>query len=240
MDEKVKYESTRHEMMIRDTLADDGDAFIGFKDWRSAEKVFGRLVREYPYDERGWWGLIRLETKDLTETSLSEEKLKDLNFYYQRVVSMAENPRPMQQRFEEYRSRLAAEAKMTRSGKRLLSDKPEDEKVSVKDELTKVKLKLKLWDMAKRGTFWILFLVGTLIGAIAVVGRVKSGALTPRFGILQGFVVLGICYLAAAVVSAIVGLIANKKMKPLKQERKFLDGRLQHLYRYEERDEEEL
>lgn len=240
MDEKTKYESTRHEMMIRDTLADDGDAFIEYKDWRSAEKVFGRLVREYPYDERGWWGLIRLETKDLTDTSLPEDKVKDLNFFYQRVVSMAENPRPMQQKFEEYRGRLAAEAKMTRSGKRLLSAKPEDEKVSVKDELTKVKLKLKLWEMAKRGTFWFLFLLGTLISAIVVAGRVKSGILAPRFGILQGFVMLGVCYLGSAIVSAVVRLIANKRMKPLKQERKFLAGRLQHLYRYEERDEENL
>ena len=47
-------------------LIQNGDTFLRLKDFNSAEEAYRTATKIYPEDYRGWWGLIRIFTRDFT------------------------------------------------------------------------------------------------------------------------------------------------------------------------------
>ena len=71
-----------------DSRVKAGDTFIRLGDYASANRVFSILSEECPYDYRGWWGLIRSNTSDLQDTSISWDQLQVMRKYYDNAVAV--------------------------------------------------------------------------------------------------------------------------------------------------------
>lgn len=50
-----------------DNRVKSGDTFIKLNNYTSAEEVFSKLSKECPYDYRGWWGLIKVYSRNFTD-----------------------------------------------------------------------------------------------------------------------------------------------------------------------------
>ena len=57
----------------RQRLANAGEDFLRLKNYGSAEKNFRELSNLYPGDYTGWWGLIRVESKNLNVNEMYDE-----------------------------------------------------------------------------------------------------------------------------------------------------------------------
>lgn len=56
----------------RDEAVKAGDTFVLLNDFDSAKKVFTELSEKYPHDYRGWWGLIKVNTKNFQPSHIPE------------------------------------------------------------------------------------------------------------------------------------------------------------------------
>ena len=46
--------------------------------YKSAKEVFQKVTEDYPYDYRGWYGLIRTITKEFTEQCISRGDMQEI------------------------------------------------------------------------------------------------------------------------------------------------------------------
>ena len=67
------------------------ETFLKLDEYIKAEEVFSVLTNECPYDYRGWWGLIRTNTRNLTDYDISKFKLMDIEKLYKKVVAVGIN-----------------------------------------------------------------------------------------------------------------------------------------------------
>ena len=65
-----------------------GETFIKLNEYESAENVFRKLTHEFPYDYRGWWGLIRVYTLDFGNISISRETLNYIDNLYENATAV--------------------------------------------------------------------------------------------------------------------------------------------------------
>lgn len=66
-----------------------GDTFIKLNNYTSAEEVFSKLSKECPYDYRGWWGLIKVYSRNFTDFIKDRPQLVKLNSLYDNACAVA-------------------------------------------------------------------------------------------------------------------------------------------------------
>ncbi|MBQ6908079.1 MAG: hypothetical protein IJQ28_06850, partial [Clostridia bacterium] len=71
-----------------DNQVKSGDTFIKLNDYESAKKVFDKLTKECPYDYRGWWGLIKVETKNFENSDISKAVLNYIDELYEKTAAV--------------------------------------------------------------------------------------------------------------------------------------------------------
>ena len=81
-----------------------GDTYIKFGEYEQAEGVFGKITEEYPYDYRGWWGLIRAKTDDISNIDVSKKVYNFVCECYKKVDLLAPKDKKEQlsSEFEDY------------------------------------------------------------------------------------------------------------------------------------------
>lgn len=67
------------------------ETFLKFGEYIKAEEGFSDLTNECPYDYRGWWGLIRINTGDLTDYDVPKSKLIKIEELYEKMVAVGMN-----------------------------------------------------------------------------------------------------------------------------------------------------
>lgn len=73
----------------RDSRVKSGETFLKFNDYTSAEEVFSKLTKEYPYDYRGWWGLVRVYSRKFTDFSIGRPELSKMKSMYDKACTVA-------------------------------------------------------------------------------------------------------------------------------------------------------
>ena len=66
-----------------------GDTFIELGNYYSANEAFKWATSNCPYDYRGWWGQIRVNTGDFANMNLSEDSYNRLKLLYSRLEKVA-------------------------------------------------------------------------------------------------------------------------------------------------------
>lgn len=74
----------------RDNRVKSGETFIKMNDYGAAEKIFVKLTEECPYDYRGWWGLIEVYSKNLTDYKISRSELVYIEKLFEKVCTVAD------------------------------------------------------------------------------------------------------------------------------------------------------
>ncbi len=70
-------------------LLSAAEGFMKIRKYTEAEGKFLAVTKDYPQDYRGWWGLIRARSRDLTDYDISKSKLDEFDELYQYVLKMA-------------------------------------------------------------------------------------------------------------------------------------------------------
>ena len=88
----------------RDNRVKSGETFITFNDYVSAEKIFGDLTKDCPYDYRGWWGLIRVYSVDFSDMTIDGEKLSSIAQLHQKAIAVAsiDEQKAIEPQYEAY------------------------------------------------------------------------------------------------------------------------------------------
>ena len=88
----------------RDNRVKSGETFIRLNDYVSAEKIFGDLTKDCPYDYRGWWGLIRVYSVDFSDMTIDGEKLSSIAQLYQKAIAVAsiDEKKAIEPQYEAY------------------------------------------------------------------------------------------------------------------------------------------
>lgn len=88
----------------RDNRVKSGETFIRLNDYVSAEKIFGDLTKDCPYDYRGWWGLIRVYSVDFSDMTIDGEKLSSIAQLYQKAIAVAsiDEQKAIEPQYEAY------------------------------------------------------------------------------------------------------------------------------------------
>ena len=87
-----------------DNLAKSGDTFLTLKEYYAARGKFEMLSNKFPYDYRGWWGLVKTDSKNFTDFGISKMKLDEMNQFYSKASTVATvaQRNEMQHQFENY------------------------------------------------------------------------------------------------------------------------------------------
>ena len=79
-----------------------GEAFLQLGDPASAREAFTELTKKHPYEYRGWWGLVRLETEEFTKKDLKMPELTKIRDLYKKALTVCEDPALIQETYEAY------------------------------------------------------------------------------------------------------------------------------------------
>ena len=66
-----------------------GVAFLRLTNYKSAKEVFQKVTEDYPYDYRGWYGLIRTITKEFTEQCISRGDMQEIQDLLKKIEVVA-------------------------------------------------------------------------------------------------------------------------------------------------------
>lgn len=92
----------------RDNRVKSGETHIRFNDYASAEKVFREMTEKFPYDYRGWWGLIKVYSRNFTDFNIDRSEFYNIRNLYSKAYEMAEpNEKALiEAKYREYSTRL--------------------------------------------------------------------------------------------------------------------------------------
>ena len=81
-----------------------GETFIKLDDYAAAERIFKELTVECPYDYRGWWGLIKVYSRNFNDADISRIELWKIEMLYQKTcaVASAEEQSKIKPQYDKY------------------------------------------------------------------------------------------------------------------------------------------
>ncbi len=116
--------------------ARSGDAFLRMGDYRSARNMYEQITRQAPYDARGWWGLVRVDSKEFQDLTVSEQALAQMRASYDKARMFSHEPELIGRTWDAYeasvRAKLAAaeeeRQRQLREAKRAEEERRENER----------------------------------------------------------------------------------------------------------------
>lgn len=87
-----------------ENLVKSANAFLKMQDFNSAENRFHRICDLYPYDYRGWWGILQIKSDEFTQTDISTFQFKEFEALFQKAKAVASDSiKPnLESRFSAY------------------------------------------------------------------------------------------------------------------------------------------
>lgn len=66
-----------------ETLVKNADMHLKLKNYADAQSIYAKISKEYPHDYRGWWGLILVESRELTNADfyIEKERVRSHKYY---------------------------------------------------------------------------------------------------------------------------------------------------------------
>lgn len=74
-----------------ENLIQSGETFLSFEDYPSAEATFSKVTKTFPYDYRGWYGLIKTFTLNFSNVNITKPIYKDIITWQNKMNSVIQN-----------------------------------------------------------------------------------------------------------------------------------------------------
>lgn len=194
-----------------ENLVKSANAFLKMKDYSSAENRFHRICGLYPYDYRGWWGILQIKSNDFTETDISTFQLQELEALYQKAKAVAsDNVKPsLESRFIDYSALV---------GKRLsaLKNDLNSRKASLLEQMNAIELERTKINFPSSIVFKVMATIVIAINLYMLIPALLSGAVF--YGLLYflgGMLVFGGMGYVIWHISMLFDKPYDKKIKAL-------------------------
>lgn len=167
-----------------------GETFIKLNDYAAAERIFKELTVECPYDYRGWWGLIKVYSKDFNNVDIRGKELQEIEELYKNVCAVAstdeQNKISLQyNRYHDYvQTSLDTKLKSVRDKMEYCKSTFEQKKSAIEAEIKDCEQKTKTFDSIDK----VLIILCCIVAVVAaVVYAIIEGF---WLGIAGGFIFL--------------------------------------------------
>lgn len=208
-----------------------GETFVRMDDYTSAQRIFGELTAECPYDYRGWWGLIQVYSKNFTDMNISRSELLNIETIFNKACTVAtvDDMNAMNAKYNKYhdtvKNKLDVAMDATNQEINQLSSAFNREKSDLENRITAIDEQIKN-SKEPSEIVALVVMVGTLIMSI-LVGIVEGIGDFFAALILFGLIAGGIYF----VSTFILDIPHETKMSELKTERASLQQQLNTLER---------
>lgn len=207
-------------------LIKSGETFIQFRDYLSAEKSFKNVTEEFPYDYRGWWGLIRAKSNDFNGYLENENEWEELQKIYNKAYSVADESvqGELREKFSQFERKLSDFKNSMRTNynnemQKIQNLQNQMNALSAEmDQLTNEigKVKIVKENVGKKIYFWILGACGVLAVILAIFAASDGEFLSVIFSFVVCAMIAGLCALAYSILSApILSLIKKKYVREI-------------------------
>lgn len=157
-----------------------GVAFLRLTNYKSAKEVFQKVTEDYPYDYRGWYGLIRTITKEFTEQCISRGDMQEIQDLLKKieVVASEEQKNKVFNRVNQYCNPILQDWKILdeerRKKQKKLDDQYRKDVQRLEQERDELQEKMKAIKSPQDivGKILIVFSIGMIIMATAQEGIV--------------------------------------------------------------------
>ena len=136
-----------------DHYAKSGDTNIRLGHYESAEADFENITNDYPYDYRGWWGLIRVKTREFSIDSIKWPALIELRGYYRNILTVGNYPAEIKKTYEQFdkqmTDKLKAASEIINSEAKKIEEKKEAALAALRESEKELELKQKNYNEIK-------------------------------------------------------------------------------------------
>lgn len=202
-----------------ESLVKSANAFLKMQDYESAENRFRRICELYPYDYRGWWGVLQIKSNNFTETDISAFQLQELESLYQKAKAVAsDNVKPsLESRFDAYSTLVSNKLSA-------LKNELASRKTALLEQMNAIELEKKKIRFPSSIVFKVVVFVVIAINLIYV--------LVPA--LLSGAVFYGLLYFVGGLlvfggIGYVIWHISMLFDKPYDKKLKALDAQLKKL-----------
>ncbi len=154
-----------------ETLVKSGETFMMLNKFSDARRVFDEITRKYPQDYRGWWGLIKVNTENLTRVSCYDEDLAEHRSLLNNIHAVSNSDiysgvdaeyNGFTEKVEQYRSEKADKIK------NLIAE--QDNLVAhIRSEIEALRVQKRMQKDIHKIVLWVSFAVVTIIVFVTVV-----------------------------------------------------------------------
>ena len=199
-----------------DRRVKSGDTLIEMGDYETAERIFTKISEEFSYDYRGWWGLIKIITKNFSKI-LTFKELCEIKNLYQRITFVADASeralvddiyQPYIQKIEGQinSQRTALEKQFSK-----LQNNFKDQKQDLEEEISRLEAKK---NQKNRTPFWISFLI--FAGAVILSFKISYSEGLNLF-LFSLFIWLFVAYALKLIISSFFEDAKAKKVTKLNE-----------------------
>lgn len=199
---KQQYDNYRNRIAeSMDSRIQSGKTFIAQNDYSKAEKIFIEFTNDWPDDYRGWWGLIKVYSKDFSNVDIRGKELQEIEELYKNVCAVASTDeqnkiRLQYNRYHDYvQTSLDTKLKSVRDKMEYCKSTFEQKKSAIEAEIKDCEQKTKTFDSIDN----VLIILCCIVAVVAaVVYAIIEGF---WLGIASGFIFLFIAMGIGALIS---------------------------------------
>lgn len=219
-----------YELSIRATLAEDGEAFMEIEDWSSAQKSFSRLIQDYPYDYRGWWGMAQIYSRNFSFVRPSKNVFETICDYANRAYKTADaatrqniaaTMRDYQERLEDVNA-IGDSIRTAFSAPRTEAPKTSPERRQLERKVQELSESIEKLRSLPRRLAIIFGLCAFGLALTVLLLLILAGSMTVGNILLLAVLLILDVYVIAFIAFWVGRLIAQDKMAALKKKRKRL------------------
>lgn len=209
-----------------DNRVKSGETFLKLHDYTSARKIFSELTQDSPYDYRGWWGLIRVESFDFTVERIDRTKLVHIKNWYTKAIAVAspEEQNQIEPQYQSYYNSVMAFQKSAYADIQQRRTYLEAEYIRYKtDKEAEITRLTEERDSIKEPGDILAIIALILAGFFSLLDMMNSGFL---WGIVAAFVYFMIFGGIAVFIGNLIGTSARKQIDELSAKIKSVQAEL--------------
>lgn len=185
-----------------ENLVKSAETFIKINDYGKAFDIFHKLSLEYPYDYRGWWGMIRIYTNNFTNYDITGSLFILIEDLYENVKKVIE-----EQDYEKIKYEYMNYINNVKKETSIKLNQLLKERETMEDNKTQICNKIHILERIDTITCFITIILTISFLIWLFVCFLESGILTAIIGtIVLGFIPVGfVWFLIGSVDDATIG-----------------------------------
>lgn len=185
-----------------------GETFIKLDDYAAAERIFKELTVECPYDYRGWWGLIKVRSRNFNDEDISRNELRYIEELYRNTCAVASTDEQNKIKLQYNRYHDYVQASLDTELKSV-QDKMEYCKSTFKQKITPIEAEIKDCEQKAKSSDSVgrvLTILCCIVGVVATVVYTKLEGF--GLGIIAGFIFLFIALFVWFLIGSLISILS--------------------------------